>query len=290
MDNTGNTTSGTKIILIAKDGYKISATRYDAVTPVKAHLVVAGATGVPQKFYRRFSEYACQNGFTTLTLDYRGLGESKQGSLKGFPATYPDWAQLDLAAAVYEMHSDTVPLFMIGHSFGGHAFGLLPNHHLIKKFYTFATGAGWAGWMPYSERWRVHLLWHVILPIIIKFKGYLAWSKLGMGEDLPLQVFEQWKYWCQFPHYLFDDPDAQDLAKLFKDVQTPICAANSLDDKWATPKSRDAFIQGYSNAPIETRDIDPKDFPGGIGHMGYFKSSSKPLWEDVLKWFIPVED
>ena len=55
---------------------------------------------------------------------------------------YLDWANLDLASAVEFMHSESTPLYMVGHSFGGHAFGLLPNHHKVAKFYTFATGAG----------------------------------------------------------------------------------------------------------------------------------------------------
>jgi predicted alpha/beta hydrolase len=61
---------------------------------------------------------------------------------------YLDWAHQDLTAAVDQMASDDVPLFMVGHSFGGHAFGLLPNHDRVARFYTFATGAGWHGWMP----------------------------------------------------------------------------------------------------------------------------------------------
>lgn len=289
MNNLQQKNSSVKITLNAKDGYRIAATKFSATPFAKAHLIVAGATGVPQRYYRRFAEYAGEMGFTTLTLDYRGIGESKFESLKGFNATYLHWAQLDLAAAVDEMKNDKLPLFMIGHSFGGHAFGLLPNHSLVKKFYTFATGAGWIGWMPYTERIRVQLMWHVILPVIVKIKGYMAWSRLGMGEDLPLLVYKQWKYWCQFPRYFFDDPAAQDIAELFKNIKTPLIAANSLDDRWATPKSRDAFMQGYINAQVETKDINPKQFPGGLGHMGYFKPSASQLWKDALEWFLSAE-
>ena len=33
--------------------------------------MIAGATGVPQRFYRGFAQYAAAHGYTTLTLDYR---------------------------------------------------------------------------------------------------------------------------------------------------------------------------------------------------------------------------
>ena len=36
-------------------------------------------------------------------------------------------------------------------------------------------------------------MWRVIGPLMTRYKGYLAWSKLGMGEDLPLGVYRQWK-------------------------------------------------------------------------------------------------
>lgn len=287
--NRGVKQKNDKITLTAGDGYKLSATRFNAVTDEKARIVVAGATGVHQKYYSRFAEYARKRGFSTLTFDYRGIGESRPETLKGFNASYLDWAQLDLAAAVDEMKHESLPLFIAGHSFGGHAFGLLPNHHHVKKFYVFATGSGWAGWMPRFERVRVLILWHLILPIIVKIKGFMAWSWLGMGEDLPLNVYRQWKYWCRYPHYFFDDPAMKETVACYQNIRTPIKAANSLDDVWATPESRDAFISGYSNAPIETWDIDLMDQLGHIGHMGYFKPFATPLWDDMLQWFMQIE-
>ena len=43
--------------LAAADGYPLRATLYHAPQP-RAHLLIGGATGVPQGFYRRFAEYA----------------------------------------------------------------------------------------------------------------------------------------------------------------------------------------------------------------------------------------
>ena len=260
--------------------------RYPAVGPARAHLVVAGATGVPQFFYRNFALYAAQRGYTTLTLDYRGIGLSRPVGLRGFRMNYLDWAFQDVRAAVDAMTTNTLPLFMVGHSFGGHAFGLLPNHHRVARFYTFATGAGWHGWMPRAEQFKVLLMWHVIGPLLTRWKGYLAWSKLKMGEDLPLGVYRDWKRWCQFPCYFFDDPAMPRVVGLFDSVTTPIFAANATDDLWAPPASRDAFMAGYRNAPVERLDINPATQGiGPIGHMGYFRRQAQPLWENALQWF-----
>src|SRR5690606_32895408 len=144
-------------------------------------------------FYRRFAEHASQRGYNVLTLDYRGVGQSSPASLKGFEMQYLDWARLDLAAATEHFAESGLKLYWIGHSFGGHALGLLPNHDRLSAACCFATGAGWAGWMPKAERLKVRFMWSVVLPLLVRKKGYLAWSTLGMGADLPLGVYRDWK-------------------------------------------------------------------------------------------------
>lgn len=195
-----------------------------------------------------------------------------------------DWGRQDLAAAVARMKTAGQPLYMVGHSYGGHGFGLLPNHADVARFYTFATGAGWHGWMPRAERLRVLLMWYLVLPAFNRWKGYSPWSLLGLGEDLPLDVFRQWRYWCRFPHYFFDDPAMAGLQAQFAGVTTPIVAANALDDRWAPPRSRDAFMRGYRNAPVHCIDIPAAGATGPIGHMGYFRPAAQALWDHALDW------
>ncbi|MFK7963378.1 MAG: alpha/beta fold hydrolase [Burkholderiaceae bacterium] len=268
------------------DEFTLTGLRYEAQAPSKAYVVVAGATGVPQSFYRHFASFAAGRGYTTLTLDYRGIGLSKPKDLKGFQMSYLDWAHQDLSAAVASVPEDGMPLFMVGHSFGGHAFGLLPNHQRVSRFYTFATGAGWSGWMPRTERLRVLIMWHLLGPLLVKWDGYLSWSKLGMGEDLPLGVYRDWKKWCAYPHYFFDDDAVAFVRDRFASVKTPIVAANALDDRWATPASRNAFMQGYSASDWIGVDLEPRAIgQRSIGHMGYFRPSAALLWESVLQWF-----
>lgn len=272
------------LILVAQDGYPLSAHRYRGQVEPVGHIVMAGATAVPQRFYRRFAEYASTKGFNVLTLDYRGVGESRPATLRGFETAYLDWGRLDLAAAVEHVSQDGLPVFWVGHSFGGHGLGMLPNHDRVKAAYCFATGAGWAGWMTPLEAFRVRLLWYAVLPPLVAWKGYMPCRLLGMGEDLPLGVYRDWKHWCTFPNYLFDDPNMKAVAEGFADVRTPCVFANASDDAYAPPRSRDAFIQGYRQAPVHTLDLDPG--PQGIGHMGYFRAASSPLWADALQFFM----
>jgi len=272
------------IALIARDGYPLSAKRYSAAGAVKGNLIMAGATGVQQRFYRRFAEHAARQGFNVLTLDYRGIGESKPASLKGFEMSYLDWAYQDLAAAVDLLSQEALPLYWVGHSFGGHAIGLLPNHPALTACYTLGSGAGWSGWMSRTEAWKIRLMWTFVLPVIVARKGYMAWSMLGMGDDLPLGVYNDWKRWCKFPHYYFDDHQMSHLHALYAEVTTPCVFATSVDDPWAPPRSRDAFVKAMVNAPLTLLDLQPPLGSKPYGHMGYFRESAQPLWDEVLDW------
>ncbi|MFU5560538.1 alpha/beta fold hydrolase [Pseudomonas aeruginosa] len=271
-----------RLALPATDGYPLSAYRYHAPGHAHGNLLVAGATGVAQRFYRRFAEHAARQGFDVLTLDYRGIGESAPASLKGFAMSYLDWAYRDLAAAVELLGREERPLYWIGHSFGGHAIGLLPDHGRLAACYSFGSGAGWSGWMSRREALKVRLLWTLVLPPLVAWKGYMAWSLLGMGDDLPLGVYRDWKRWCRHPRYYFDDLAMRHLHQRYAAVRTPCLFATALDDPWAPPRSRDAFVEAYRNAPLETLDLRPDGGP--LGHMGYFRAGAEALWDDALRW------
>jgi predicted alpha/beta hydrolase len=174
---------------------------------------------------------------------------------------------------------------MVGHSYGGHAFGLLPGHERVQRLATFATGAGWHGWMPPLERLRVKLLWNVVGPLLVRTTGYLAWSRLGLGEDLPRDVYLQWRRWCQWPRYFFEDPELPGLAEQFARVRIPIRAINATDDKWAPPASRDAFMAAYTGAQLECFTLEPGSIGmAAIGHMDYFRPQAVKLWAQTLDW------
>jgi predicted alpha/beta hydrolase len=134
------------------DGTKLGATLFHGGD--RGWVVVGGATGVPQVYYRHLAEWLAETQrLNVLTFDYRGIGASKPTSLRGFAADLRTWAS-DLRAAV-DYAADRGPTAVVGHSFGGHAFGMTEGHRRTVGLYTFGSGSGWSGWMPTAEQWRV---------------------------------------------------------------------------------------------------------------------------------------
>jgi predicted alpha/beta hydrolase len=282
------------ITLTAADGYALAATLYtpeapvlDATTGRPQYMAIGCATAVPRGFYKRFCEYAASRGLYAIVADYRGIGDSKQGSLKCFVMDYADWSTLDLAAVVQYAH-ERGEVYLVGHSLGGHAIGQLPDPSMIKAAYFCGSGAGWAGWMPPAERVKVWFLWNVLGPIATTILGYQPMSKFGIGEDIPLGVYRDWKRWCGYSRYFFEDPapDAQAFAKKFERVRMPVAAAVSVDDLWAPPKSRDAFFSGYTHTKVDRIDLTPAALGvQQIGHMGYYrKEVGAALWPQIMAW------
>lgn len=270
----------------ALDGYDLVGVSYTPEQEIRAKILLSCATGVPQAFYRRFSEYAAQQGFQVLTFDYRGVAQSAPQQLKGFEMSYLDWGKLDLAGAIDHFSDEKLPLFLVGHSYGGQALGLTSNHHKVTAMYCFGTGAGWHGYMPLKEKIKVQVIWNIVFPPLVAFTGYLPWSKFKMGADLPKGVYQEWRKWCKNPTYFFADPEQKELHRLYAAVKTPIYAVAALDDDWALPKSRYAFMQHYKHAPMHFINICADDFGlKQIGHMGYFRKGSEPIWDQMLETF-----
>jgi predicted alpha/beta hydrolase len=283
------------IELIAADGYKLAATLYtpEQTAQPTQFIVIGCATAVPRGFYKRFCEYAASRGLHAIVADYRGIGGSKSGlkngSLRGFKMDYADWSTLDLAAAV-DYATQRGEAYLVGHSLAGHAIGQLPDPNVLKAAYLCGSGAGWHGWMPPAERLKVQIMWNVIGPVATTILGYQPMSKFGIGEDIPLGVYRDWKRWCSFPRYFFDDPapDARAIAAKFTQVKIPLAAAVSVDDLWAQPKSRDAFFSGYTGTAVDKIDLNPSAFGvPQIGHMGYFrKEVGATLWPQIFAWLV----
>ena len=271
-----------KFPFYAEDGYPLQGTLYRSPN-AKATMVLASATGVPQLFYRRFAEYAAQQGFHVFSFDYRGIAASAPSTLRHFKMCYLDWGRLDLSAAIDVATELQQPVFVIGHSYGGQALGLCRNHADVKAMYCFGTGAGWHGYMPFKERLKVQVFWQLVFPPLVQAYGYLPWQKLNMGANLPRDVYKQWRRWCQYPRYFFDDPEFAGLHECYAAVYTPIYAVTALDDDWALPASRHAFMQHYKNAKLHYIDLKPEEFGlNNIGHMGYFRKGAEPIWQQML--------
>src|SRR5690606_14522325 len=130
------------------DGYPLLANLWrlaqsDEHSPV---VIINSATSVRCQYYYRFAQALHARGCAVLTYDYRGIGDSKYGSLRRLQTGWLDWGQADFEAVLQYVHTHfrNCPLYVVGHSIGGFLIGLAPSAHLIKRIFTM--GAQYAYW------------------------------------------------------------------------------------------------------------------------------------------------
>lgn len=279
--------TGESIVVRASDGYPLAATLFRPPGSVRSAILVNSATAVPRKIYRGFASYFAERGCAVLTYDYRGTGESRPKSLVGFKTSMTEWAALDVASAVSWMRSQfPMPLRYVGHSFGGQALGLLPNNSAVSRALFVAAQAGYWGLMTPPEGYRVYMLMNFIGKPLTQLIGYAS-GKMGLGEDLPKDVYLQWTRWVMSKRYYYDDPSLPALAN-YPNYRGPLRALSFSDDPWATPPAVQVLCSGFTSINPEIVTVTPASVGATkIGHFGFFRPEHRDsLWKDAADWLL----
>ncbi len=273
-----------EVIIPARDEYPIAGVTFQPDSnPTQTVIVINSATAVPQRYYKPFATYIAEQGYTAVTYDYRGIGQSKPKELRGFKTMAHDWALQDMAGVVDWVQNTYQPdrLFFVGHSFGGQTAGLLPNGDAVNAMVTVSSQSG--HWRMQGGNQKVSVAFHIYLtlPILAHLFGYMPWSKISSAEDLPKGVALEWAKWCRYPRYLLDDASLP--LERYQQFQAPVLAYSVDDDDWGTARSVDAMMGAYPNLTRE--HIVPADYGiKSMGHFGFFRPKAKTLWAKAIDW------
>ena len=276
----------------AADGYVLGGftwrhTSPDAQRPV---VIINAATSVRCRHYSRFAAYLFANGFDVITYDYRGIGESRQASIKGLNASWTDWGALDFEAMLKRAQREFPgqPIDVLGHSFGGCAAGLAESGRVIRRLVT--VGAQFAYWRDYApeHRWRMFGKWHLLMPLMTLFCGYFPGKRLGWLEDTPTGVVRDWST----PAARFEGrPSGRALMKKtgtlpFANVRAQTLAISISDDPYGTIAAIERLLGYFSNAAKTHLRIEPQDIgEQQVGHFAFFRSAYQAtLWPIALTW------
>ena len=275
----------------ARDGCALAASLFDAGASDTV-VLVNGATGVPRRFYQRFASFLRDHGWTVVTYDYRGIGESRPRSLRGFDATMRDWAFLDMTAVVDWIDHELAPerLFAIGHSFGGQTLGMIDNASLVDAMVGVSAQSGYWGAQGGREPNRVRFIVTLLIPLLSRLVGYFPWSWFTRGADLPKGVALEWARWCRSPNYLLDDKSLP-LGN-YAAFTAPILAYSIDDDDWGTARAVDDMMRAYPN--VTRRHVAPADHGlQRLEHLGFFREGSESIWREIVEWLeetVPAGD
>ncbi|CEI20030.1 hypothetical protein PAMH19_5236 [Pseudomonas aeruginosa] len=266
------------------NGHPLASHWYRPAGEPRGYLLIVPAMGVEQRFYAPFAAWLAERGYLAITFDYLGMGQSRNGSLRGLEVDVLGWARHDcsamLAAALAE--SGSKPLYWIGHSLGGQILPFVEGRERIDRVFSIASGSGY--WKENSPRLRnkVWLFWYLVAPLLTPLLGYFPGRRLGMVGDLPRGVIEQWRRWCLHPQYALADGEA--IRRAFSAVRTPIVSLSFTDDEMMSRGSIESLLGFYREAPKTAWRIAPEEIGAGhIGHFGFFRPQfAESLWAGYL--------
>jgi len=265
----------------AADGVLVTGRWYVPEGTARGVLVVGGAMAVPQRFYWELAAHLASEGWAVLTVDYRGMGLSKAADAN---PTLDGWLlDLDAALATARERFGALPLFYLGHSFGGQALGLVPGaREGLRGAVLVASQSGWLGHWPALRRPAMWALWNGVFPAAVKLWGRVpGW--MGLKEDLPGAVALEWARWCATPGYLTGALPAS--ARHHDALTVPMLSLSFPDDTFAPAPSVDEHLGWYTHATVDARVIAPASVGlKSIGHFGFFRPNSAALWSMLTHW------
>lgn len=273
----------------AADGFVLGGFTWRQALPdtQRPVVIINAATSVHCRHYSRFAAYLFANGFDVITYDYRGIGESRLGSIKGLNASWTDWGALDFEAMLRRAQREFSgqPIDVVGHSFGGCAAGLGESGQVIRRLVT--VGAQFAYWRDYApeQRWRMFGKWHLLMPLLTLFCGYFPGKRLGWLEDTPAGVVRDWS--TPTARYERRPSGRAMLARTghlpFANVRAQTLAISISDDPYGTIAAIERLLNYFSHAPNTHLRIDPQDIgEQQVGHFAFFAAHTKPHYGPSL--------
>lgn len=270
---------------IEAGGARLSARFFPPQGAARAHMLLHGATGVPQRYYVPFATWAAAQGIGVLTYDYRDFGESQHRPLKQSDATFADWAVRDQAAAEAKLAelAPEGPLWVLGHSLGGLGFPFITHDPRVERITTVGAGIGHFSDHPWSYRPTALAFWYVVGPLGTALAGYLPGKRLLLGADLPAGVYWQWRRWCTRRDF-FQSDIGKSLPEPDFAMQGPTLRMFAVeDDVVVPPVAVRRYVAAFPEGRVAYRMLRPTEFGlQSLRHIEIFQKRNAAAWPTIV--------
>ena len=273
--------------LKTKDGFGISATCFRPEFCSKKLLLINSATGVKQQVYFSLAKYMASFGYTVLTYDYRGIGQSKPASLRSFRATMRDWGSLDYRTLTdyIQFQFPEFEKYCLGHSVGALILGMNPESAIFSRFVFVSTQKAFVGNLDFRTATLGYLGFALLLPVTTALWGYFPAHRFGLGESLPKGSAHDWRTLVinrKSTNKLLERNGENFACSLNQEV----LVVRAEDDTWLTEKAvRKLMEETYPNMKPTYRLLATTESKQGeIGHINFFRSYNRNLWKVVLDY------
>jgi predicted alpha/beta hydrolase len=270
---------------IQAEGAQLSARFYPPQRGAKAHLLLHGASGVPQHYYAAFANWASEQGLGVLTYDYRDFGESLHRPLHQSDANFADWMIRDQAAAEARLAvlAPEGPLWLLGHSLGGLGFAFREHDPRVQRITTIGAGFGHFSDHPWSFRPIALAFYYVVGPVGTALAGYLP-GRLLLGADLPAGVYWQWRKWGTRRDFFQSDVGKSLPEPNFQIEGPALLMLTTADDVVIPPVAVRRYAAAFPEGRVTYRMLYPSEFGlHSLRHIEVFSARNAAAWPAILE-------
>jgi predicted alpha/beta hydrolase len=255
-------------------------------------IVIAPGGGIPARYYHGLATYLAGKNAAVLCFDYRGIGASRRGTLKGLDASLATWVNFDLDGALAHAHAKfgNIALGVITHSIAAIMIGATSMAPLLSRAVFFAPHTAYWGDYRRHWRWPLYLTWHALMPTVTRLVGYFPASAFGLGEDLPKGFALDWAS-RRRPEVINTAADrarwGELLARLGR-MRAETLAVSITDDAFAPPDAGRRLLALYPNLRSILQTVKPAHVGRRrLGHMAFLRRSTGPyFWERAAAWLL----
>jgi predicted alpha/beta hydrolase len=238
------------VSIATNDDYQLPLEVFSAQQP-RAHILMLPALGIQAKLYRKLGEQLAAAGYTAVLMEQRGHGRSALRPSRHCDYGFKAWLQSDIPAALGWMQQQHpgVPLYLAGHSLGGHISLMARTlHPEVVGIILFATATPWYQCYQGASRLQVRFL-TVIIPPLCALLGYYPGERVGFGGREARGVMADWLQMARHNRYSAAGIDG-DIEAMVQADDCPVLAIYCDDDAFGPL----AAIQGVTNR-LGNRDI-----------------------------------
>lgn len=277
--------------LTTSDQFSITAHLFPPGISNGRLLLVNSATGVKQQLYFSFAHYLSQKGFTVITYDYRGIGLSKPARMKGFKASMRIWGAVDYTAVTdyIKIHFSNHRKYVLGHSVGALILGMNEDSKIFDEFVFVGTQNAFIGNLKFMTRMEALLGFGIVQPLTTGLLGYFPAHWFGLGESLPKNCASDWR--TLILNRKSTNRLLEKTGNYSDSLKQRVLVIRAEDDDWLTEKGVKSLLEDtYPNLRpvyrlIKTSESEQRK----IGHVNFFRSYNKNLWNIILNELIEHE-
>lgn len=228
----------------------------------RAQIVVLPAMGVPAGYYGPFAEALRRGGFDVNVVELRGQGRSAVRASRRVDFGYGDLLREEVARAIERTKRPGCPLFLVGHSLGGHLalmhLGLSPGDAAGVALVAVASPyyRGWTG----AHSLRVLASTQAAM-VVARGLGYFPGHKLGFGGRQGRSLIRDWAATGRHGRYVANGFERVDFDRAVAALKIPVLSLTLEGDSLAPPRGAEGVTQKLAMADITRVHLDESNAP-----------------------------